>query len=180
MDYESLAQVPLGENILAQISQTAREVLAAQQEVSDLTERLKDAQKRLEALQQTVLPDLMQAAGQEELTTIDGLKVSIKEIMRGTPTKDNEAAAFQWLRDHGHSGIIKSALQADLGRADETKVRDTLKLLTDAGVPAKSSQSVHWQTLGSLVRELMARGDDVPLDLLGVIIWKQAEVKPKK
>lgn len=177
--YEQLAQAPLGDNILAQISQTARDILEAQEEVRQREEDLKDAQKRLRVLQEDTLPELMQEAGQEELTTADGLKVSIKEIIRGTPSKDNAAAAYEWLRQHGHGGIIKSTVKADLGKADSDQVQKAVSALTQLGAPAKADQTVAWQTLGALVREMMSKGQDVPLDLLGVLIWKQAEVKPK-
>lgn len=178
-DYEQLAQKPLGDNILAQIAATARDILEAREEVSRREEALKEAQNRLKGLQEDILPELMAEAGQEELTTIDGLKVSIKELVRGQPSKDNEAEAFAWLRDTGNGGIIKSKLEADLGKADQEKVSAALAALAPLGIRAAPKQTVHWQTLGALVREKLANGEAVPLDLLGVHIWKQAEVKPK-
>lgn len=177
--YEQLAQQPLGDNILAQISSTARDILDAQEAVRLAEEALKDAQGRLKALQEDVMPELMSVAGQEELTTIDGLKVSIKELVRGQPSKDNEREAFKWLRESGNGGIIKSEVIADLGKADQEAVQKALETITAAGLKAKAKQGVHWQTLGALVREKLAKGEVVPLDLLGVHMWKQAEVKPK-
>ncbi len=177
--YEELAQAPLGDNILAQIAQTARDILAAQEAVREREAELKAAQQHLKTLVEEVMVELLQEAGQEELTTIDGLKVSIKEMVRGQPTKDNEAAAFAWLRDHGQGGIIKSQIMADLGKADQEKVQAALEALASAGVRGQTKQGVHWQTLGALVRELLSKGENVPLDLLGVHVWKQAEVKPK-
>lgn len=178
-DYEQLAQKPLGDNILAQITATARDILEAREEVSRREEALKEAQNRLKGLQEDILPELMAEAGQEELTTIDGLKVSIKELVRGQPSKDNEVEAFAWLRESGNGGIIKSEVIADLGKADQEAVQKALETITAAGLKAKAKQTVHWQTLGALVREKLAKGEVVPLDLLGVHMWKQAEVKPK-
>jgi len=177
--YEQLAQTPLGDNILAQIAGTARDILDARQAVAEAEEELKRRQNLLRSLQEETLPELMAEAGQTELTTIDGLKVSIKENVRGQPSKDNERAAFDWLRSKGQGGIIKSKLEADLGKASEDKVQAAIESLSAQGIRAGTKEGVHWQTLGSLVREMLARGDDVPLDLLGVHVWKQAEVKPK-
>jgi hypothetical protein len=92
----------------------------------------------------------MAHAGQEELTTIDGLKVSIKELVRGQPSKDNEVEAFAWLRDSGNGGIIKSKLEADLGKADQEKITAALAALAPLGIRAAPKQTVHWQTLGAL------------------------------
>lgn len=177
--YEQLAQAPLGDNILAQIAATARDVIEAQQEVADADKALKDAQAKLRALQENTLPELMGAAGQEKLTTIDGLIVEVKSNVRGQPTRENQVKAFAWLREKGQGGVIKSKIEADLGKVPEEQVRAAIDLLKPLGIRAGSKEEVHWQTLGALVREMLARGDDVPLDLLGVHITKLAEVKPK-
>lgn len=176
---EQLAQAPLGDNILAQISATARDILDAQQAVTDAEAELKTAQNLLRALQENTMPDLMAAAGQEKLTTIDGLIVEIKSNVRGQPTKENESKAFAWLRSKGQGGVIKSEIKADLGKVDKDKVQAAVSALAAQGVRAGVKEGVHWQTLAALVREMLARGDDVPLDLLGVHISKLAEVKPK-
>jgi peptidoglycan hydrolase CwlO-like protein len=55
-DYEQLAQKPLGDNILAQIAATARDILEAREEVSRREEALKEAQNRLKGLQEDILP----------------------------------------------------------------------------------------------------------------------------
>lgn len=178
-DYEQLAQKPLGDNILAQIAVTARDILEARDDVVQAEEILKQKQARLRSLQEDILPELMAEAGQEELTTIDGLKVSIKELVRGQPSKENEREAFEWLRESGNGGIIKAKLEADLGKGDKEKIDAAIAALAPLGIRAAPKQTVHWQTLGALVREKLAAGENVPLDLLGVHMWKQAEVKPK-
>jgi hypothetical protein len=179
--YEQLAQAPLKtDNILAQIAGVARDIVAAADAVAAAEEALKDAQKHLKVLREEVMPELMAAAGQEELTTIDGYVVSIKDMVRGQPTKDKEREAFKWLRDGGNGGIIKSEINVDLGKAKEDEIQKAVEALKAAGLTkAFHKQSVHWQTLGSLVREKLSKGEDVPLELLGVHMWKQADVKPK-
>lgn len=179
MDYEQLAQAPLGDNILAQIAATARDILDAQNAVVEAELELKTRQNLLRALQENTMPDLMAAAGQEKLTTSDGLIVEVKSNVRGQPTKENESKAFDWLRSKGQGGVIKTQLAADLGKAPEAKVQAAVDALSGQGIRPMVKEGVHWQTLGALVREMLARGDDVPLDLLGVHVSKLAEVKPK-
>lgn len=179
--YEQAAQTHLGDNILAQIAATARDILAAQEAVAEAEEALRAAKAHLKTLQEDVMTELMTTAGQEELTTIDGLKVKIVDMVRGTPPKDKEKAAYDWLRKSGNGGIIKSELSADLGKAKEEDIKKALEALKAVGIAkASHKQSVHWQTLGALVREKLAKGEDVPLETLGVHMWKQAEVAPKK
>lgn len=178
--YEQYAQSPLGDNLLAQIAQTARDIQAAAQAVSDAQEELTRAQNHLRTLEETTLPSLMETAGQTELTTADGLVVKIADIMRGQPSKENAPAAFAWLRKNGHGGIIKSKIEADLGRASEETIQKVSEAMREAGFRPSLNEGVHWQTLGALVRELMEKGDAVPLPLLGIHTYKKAEVKAKK
>lgn len=178
--YEDFAQAPLGDNILAQIAQTARDILQARTDVEDAEANLKAKQLKLKTLEEETLVELMNTAGQEKLTTIDGLIVDVKENVRGSPSKENEGAAWQWLRDSGNGGIIKTELKADLGKAPEEQVNAALKALSDLKIIAGTKEAVAWQTLGALVREKLAKGEQVPLDILGVHIWKKADVKPAK
>nr|QIG67169.1 hypothetical protein EVB34_064 [Rhizobium phage RHph_TM26] len=179
--YEQMAEAPLkGDNILAAIAQTARDIVAQQEAVERAEAELKKAQNRLKDLQETTMVDLMNDAGQTELTTVDGYIVSIKETVRGQPTKENAPAAYKWLRDKKHGGIIKSTIQAQLGKVDEKLVAKALAALSKLKIQAGVKEEVHWQTLGALVRELLDKGENIPLDLLGVQVIKGAVVKPKK
>lgn len=179
--YEQFAQAQLGDNILASIAQTARDIQQAKLDVETAEAALKAKQSVLKTLQEETLPELMKDAGQEKLKTIDGLEVAIKELVRGQPSAENQFAAYKWLRDGGNGGIIKSQIVADLGKADPEKVKEAIKALTALGIPTVSAkETVAWQTLGALVREKLAAGEQVPLDILGVHIWKMADVKPSK
>ena len=175
--YEQYSEVKLGDNILATIAQTARDVRAAEKLVEEREKALKEAQNALEHLQKTVLVDLMETAGQKKLTTIDGFEVEVIPMMRGTPSKDNQPKAYAWLRENKHGGIIKSEVVADCGKGDPEKIKKAMAALAKLKITAKAKESVHHQTLSALVRELLARGDAVPLELLGVFTWDQAVVK---
>lgn len=177
MDHEY--QTPLGDNILAQIAATAREIIQKKKDVADAEANLKLEQNKLRTLQEEVLPELMKDAGQQKITTADGLTVEVKNVIRGTPSKDNEAAAYKWLRDHGQGGIINSRIEADLGKVDLDRAQKAMKALNDLGFQSRTKQTVHWQSLAAMVRELMERGDDVPLDILGVRVFTAADVKFK-
>lgn len=179
--YEQMAEAPLkGDNILAAIAQKARDIIEQQKAVEKAEEDLKKAKRRLADMVETEMVELMSDAGQEQLTTVDGYIVSIKENVRGQPTKENASAAFKWLRDHKHGGIIKSEISAPLGKADPALVKKALAALEKLKIQAAVDEKVHWQTLGALVRELLAKGENIPLDLLGVQVIKAADVVPKK
>lgn len=175
-DYEKLSQRPLGDNILAQISATARDIVAAMKEVLEAEEALKNAQARLRTLQEDTMPELMSEAGQEDLRTSDGIRVEINQVVRGTPSKENQPKAYQWLRDGGNGGIIKSEIKAALGKDSDKKAKEVLEVLQKLGVLAKATQSVHHQSLAAVVREKLAKGEEIPLDILGVQVFNRADV----
>lgn len=179
-DYEQLARATVGDNILGQITQTAREIRDQKELIEKMEKALAEEKRKLELLEKETLPELMKDAGQEQCTTSDGYIVSIKDMTRGQPSKENEAAAYMWLRRNGHGGIIKAQIVADLGKCDDKLAKKALAALQKAGIStARAKETVHWQTLGALVRELLAEGVNVPLQTLGIQMWKQADVKPK-
>lgn len=178
--YEEFAQAPLGDNILAQIAQTARDILEAQALVKEREEALKDAQKALRVLQQETMPELMTSAGQEALTTIDGLKVSMKTGTQWRPDQDQKALTVKWLEDNGHAGIVKREVKVAMGKVTQEQVDELAGKLVTMGWSPAAKLDVHPQTFGALVRELLAKGEDVPLADMGAEVTKFADVKAAK
>lgn len=177
---EQYAQKPLGDNILAQIAQTARDVMDAQALVAEREEALKDAQRTLRTLQHETLPELMAVAGQDALTTVDGLKVAMKVDTQWRPDQTQKAFTLHWLEENGHGSVIKREVKVALGKASEEEVRDLSLKLVAMGLDPASKVDVNWMTFGALARELMARGEDVPLADMGAEITRIAKVTPVK
>lgn len=179
MEYEEFTPAPAGSNILAEIAETAREVIRAREQVTECEEALKAAQARLRSLQEAVLPELMSIAQQDDLTTVDGYRITIKDMVRGQPSRETEDEAFKWLRSTGNGSLIKSVVTADLGRASQETIDTAEAALSAVGLRSSRKSSVNWQSLGALVRERISQGLDVPMEILGVHMWKQADVKPR-
>lgn len=179
-EYTQYATPQLGDNILAQIAATAREIIAAKLAVEEATEALQMKQRALAHLEETVMPEFMNEAGQQKLTTSDGLIVEIKDVLRGQPTLEKQSEAFAWLRENGQGSIIKSEIKADLGKVDPDTVKKVSDAMKEAGAKPLTKEAVHYQTLHSVVRELLGRGDSVPLELLGVTKQTKADVKAAK
>ena len=54
----------------------------------------------------------MATAGQEALTTIDGLKVAMKTGTQWHPDQDQRMATISWLEDNGYAAIVKREVEA--------------------------------------------------------------------
>lgn len=169
-----------GENILAQITRTARDLRDAQDDVKAAEEALKAAQQRERILRENTLPELMKEAGQEKLRTSDGYEIELTETLRASIPAANKAAAFKWLEEHGQAALIKRELDLKFGKNEQEKADEALRIILEAGFTPTDKQSVHPMSLASAIRELTEKGVDVPLELLGAYVQSGVKMKLKQ
>lgn len=168
-----------GENILAQITRTARDLKEAQDDVTRAEEALKAAQQRERVLRENTLPELMKEAGQEKLRTSDGWDIELTETLRASIPAANKGEAFKWLEEHGQAAIIKRQIDLAFGKDEGEKADRALSLILNAGFHPTDKQSVHPQTLAATIRELTEKGVDVPMALLGAYVQSGVKMKIK-
>lgn len=124
-----------------------------------------------------VLPALMQQIGIQDFTTLDGKRVELKDIVNVGITEANAPAAFRWMRKHGHAELIRRAMKLDFGPGDKN-IPAVLATLKKLGItPSSDKEGVHHQTLLKMVKDLLAAGEDVPMQTFGVRQFKRAEEK---
>lgn len=173
-EYAEYAKPQLGDNLLAHIAQTAREAVELQARIERIQQELTQAQNELKLITESTLPELMETAGQKKLTTIDGIEIDVRDVVRASLPKARTLEAVKWLREAGHGGIVKNELKVDFGREEDKVANRAQKALEKLGLMPQRKLSVHTQTLGALVRELLADGKECPLELLGAHIQKTA------
>lgn len=180
--YAKYANAEPGDNLLKQIAATALEVLQAQEKVAEREAELKRAQAALRVLEEEKLPELMQMAGQTAMTTADNLAIEVKDVVRASIPQLTANEAFKWLRDNGHSAVIKNNLAASFSRQQDELATEAFKLLEEKGMHPSMKAAVNPSTLAALVRELLPTGklDTATLALLGAHVTTKAIVKPKK
>lgn len=178
-DYEADARLSpeQTENILSKITNTVHELLTVQREVADCEKALKAAQEREKNLIETQLPMLMDEAKQKRLTTIDGYEVERSEVVRASISQANMSKATAWLIDHGQASIVKRELSLKFGKGEEQRAAEAVDTLREHNFTPTDKMSVHPQTLGALVRELLAEGKEIPMDLLGVYVQPLVKIK---
>lgn len=163
-------------NVLAQITNLARELREAREDVKSAEAMLKVAQDRVRNLEQNQLPQLMDEARQKRLTTIDGWELERAEVIRAGISQENMPQAVAWLNANGHP-IAKTELTLQFGRGEEQKAAEAIDALREHGMPPKEKLSVHFKTLESLVKELLKEGKEFPADLLGVYVQPIVKMK---
>lgn len=162
---------------LKRIVSMAEMLVEQKEEVDRLDAQLKEAKKRMLVTEREDLPDLMAEAGLTEIKLEDGSRVTIKEEVDTKITDATRGAALKWLLDNGFGGLIKTNISLAFGRGDHdqaSKVRDRLAAEYD-GVELK--EEVHHSTLKAFVKERMAAGDKIPMDLFNVFPYNKAIIK---
>jgi len=176
--YEADAQQDVASgDLLAQITRAVRELALAREDVTQAEAALKAAQERARQIEEFRLPELMREAGQQMLRTSDGIPVELAETLTASIPTANLPAAIQWLVEHGQAAIIKRDLRLQFGKGEDDKANNALAMILEGGFTPTDKQSVHPQTLAAELREMIADGVDVPMELLGVYVRSFAKVK---
>lgn len=180
-NYDEFRDRPVGDNLLAQISQTALEQKRAEAEVARLQDELKKAQEHLQQIAEHELPELMDAAELTEFTTRDGIKITVRETVRGGVPVEKRARAFKWLEDHGHGNLIKRQFTIDFGRDQEDWAREFEEtvLAREEAINYKLDRKVAPATLTAFVNEQLREGVDFPLEMFGIYRQRMAKVDIK-
>ena len=167
---------------LTRIRKLGATLVAQQAKVELLTEDLRAAKAARDATQLNDLPMLMTEVGITAFSLADGSEITVTEDVRTSITAAHADEAFAWLDEHGFGGLIRTKIEVEYPRDKRDValgVSEQISVDPDASVRLKST--VHPQTLRSFVREQIAAGRPVPMDLLSVSPFNKAEVKvPKK
>lgn len=141
---------------------------AAAQEVSRLERELKDAKQHYNSIAMDRLPDLLSELGLASITLKNGATIQVVSDVSCSITKAKHDAAMKWLVDHDFGGIITTNVTVAFPVSEQ---EDAAQFAADVakehdGVIYKAA--VHPSTLKSFVKEQLANGAELPLDLFSV------------
>jgi hypothetical protein len=184
-DYSDFLPTP-GANILAQITHTATEQLAAEVKVAEAEEVLETAKADLRVIQERDLPELMDAAMQEKVTTSNGLDVKLGETIRASIPKATLAVGVGWLETNEHEQLVKEEVKFQVDRySDDTDSLAVMRWLLEQleALPVVDGMtrkiSVNPASLSAFCREQLGQGQDLPHGILGIFRQVKTTVKPK-
>lgn len=142
----------------------------ADKEVKRLTDELKEAKKKYNAIAMDSLPELLKEIGVNSVELSDGTKIEVRSDLSASITKAKHDIAMKWLIDNDYGGIIKTnvtvAFGAEPAEQEQAAELTGALLQTYDGVSYKAA--VHPATLKSFVKERLAAGEELPLDLFSV------------
>lgn len=146
-------------------------------------EQLDKVKKAEEQLLNKDIPELLARMHLEECTTASGIQVKVKKDIKaslpGHERIEARLGALRWLVEMGHGGVIKNQVSVALDRGEDTRADELVVELRMKGFAVEAKKDVHGQTLGALVRELMADGKVVPRELFNIFEMSAAKLTRK-
>ncbi len=162
---------------LAQLQILAERQAVIQSRVEDLEKQLESEKKLLRDISEQEIPELMDTVGVTDFKTRSGLRISIDEKIRAAIPKKKLHEALRWLELNGHGSLIKRKVSVAFGKGEESEAERLKSTLIDGEYVFDDNANVHPSTLSAFVREKLAEGEEIPLDLLGVFRQRSTKVE---
>jgi hypothetical protein len=176
----------LPEDLLTKIKTQATLLRATQHTIENLEERLSAAKQERLALARDILPDLLAQAGTPSLTieaegNQPAYKITSKPFARANIAANWDPArrqeALDWLDTNGHGDLIKTEILVALNKDQRAAALDLIEKLEALGYTPDVLENVNHMTLSKWLRECIARGVMVPLDIIGGEVGMEATIK---
>lgn len=152
---------------LTEMTELANALVAAESAAAEAENIFKLKKETARILREETVPAAMQELGLQDLTLATGQKLSVKQDVYASIPPESKHAAMEWLNQHGFAGLIKVGVQTDFGKGESARAYELFTELQRRGLPVQYGENVHPQTLKAFLREQIAKGADVPLDLFG-------------
>jgi hypothetical protein len=170
----------IGHNQIPLIKELAKKQYDIQCEIEKLEQTLVQKKSELKVVQEKQLPDAMDDAGILYYGTDDGLEIEVEDKIMGGLKVENRPAGHSWLEEQGYGRIIKSKVVADFTREELETAYKLVEELRSKGLVVNLERNVHPQTLLAFIKEQLAEGRDIPLEIFSVYQQRSAKVKQKK
>jgi hypothetical protein len=130
----------------AHLNELVNQLDKAEQDVVEAETTLKEAQERQRRLEEFEIPDYMDTLGLEEFTLTSGLTIEVVRKIRAS-IGNRKVAAFKWLIDKGHGGLIKRTIMVAFNREQSEDAHKLLKTLQPKFAGVKEEMKVEAASL---------------------------------
>ena len=161
---------------LAEISSLCSALAEQKRNVDRIEEELSTVKEFVRRLEEDDIPLAMQELGVDGIVLATGEKVSIKHDVYASLTAESKPAAYDWLEAHGFGGLIKTNVSVEFGKGQLEGAESLAEDLHARGLPVSLGRDVHAQTLKAFLREQLANGSNVPLDLFNARPVSKAKI----
>lgn len=165
---------------VSEITSLARQVQAVDEEIAALEQALKERGAWRRKLTEDLLPSAFDEAGVAEITLPTGERIAVAEILYASIPKKNKPEAIAWLSAHGLEALVSLEVGVQFIRGQQAAARHAADMLRSLGLTPAVQEDVNTASVKAAIKELLAQGVDVPLDVFGAHIVRCAQIKPGK
>jgi len=168
----------ISEKGMSEVSTLANKQIELQNMVTNLENRVKEAKKELRVIQEDLLPA---ALAEHNVTSIniEGNEIKVENFYSASIPKDRQDQAFTWLIDNGYGDLIKNQVSTNFVRGQEQKATEFVDELASRGLSVSSKKWVEPMTLKAFVKDLITKGESIPMDDFGIFIGTKAKITKK-
>lgn len=170
------------QNKLGQLGVLIRKSMGLEASIEELEAELKKRRDEYREITERELPALMGELQLEEFVSQDR-KVKIEDVVRGSLPKepDKREKAVEFMREHGGDDILKAEIRIEFPKGDiesaETLAR-RIRKATNQDVVV--DLAAHHSSYAAWARELIRKGEKLPVDDLNIYQARQAVIKRVK
>lgn len=146
------------QDILGKLGTLVEEKQALEAKIAQMQTDLEEEERKLKEYDQVKIPNLIEAAGLQEITTKNGYKVSIKQEYRGNISEENSNYALDWFIKSGGADTVKNKFEVPVSINDKKTMALLEQIFEKAGVPYVRKLGIPWNTLAAVIRELDGTG----------------------
>ena len=159
------------------LSDKVLELKDLEDEITNAEESLKKLKEKAKVVSSVEIPAMMDDMQITKLKLKDGESVEIKKIYGASIPKDQQGAAFTWLRNNGLGDIIKNDVIVTFGRGEDNKASDYANLARGQGFEPIQKVGVNPQTLKATLRERVESGSNLPSEHFKTFVGNQTKIK---
>ena len=162
---------------MQQMIKLARALVYVDEDIVKQEEKVKELKRKAMRLREETIPSFMQELGVTTFTLTTGQVIKVTQKVYASIPVENRPKAYIWLEEHGLSGIIKSKVSVEFGRNELEKAGELAGRLNSEGLECDFTEKVHPTTLQATLKQEIANGTAIPMDLFGARAVFVASVK---
>ena len=162
------------------LSDKVLELKDLEDEIANAEESLKKLKEKAKVVSSVEIPAMMDDMQITKLKLKDGESVEIKKVYGASIPKDQQEAAFTWLRNNGLGDVIKNDITVTFGRGEDNKAAAYADLAKGQGFEPVQKIGVNPMTLKALVRERLESGQEMPSDLFKTYAGNSTKIIRRK
>ena len=178
-DLEQDQQEVIEKTDIQQLSSYCLELQALEDEISTKEEETKALKEKADKIASEIIPNMLAEQGLSSLKLADGSAVDVGKTYSCTIKKDNQASAYNWLRENGLEDIIKNEVFVTFGKGEDNKAEQLLDLAAQEGFEPQQKSKVEPMTLKALYRERIEAGLDMPSDSFNLFVKDKTKISRK-